>query len=80
VAAGNVQRVNAVAVFVERIQNMAHAERNADSGAPIEMAQDVKARVQRQTADDAERVRIGEGRPVAVKVRQDMQTPGKVQP
>ncbi|ESZ01079.1 hypothetical protein X738_05805 [Mesorhizobium sp. LNHC209A00] len=69
-AAGDVQRVDQVAVLVQRLQHMAHAERDADGGAPVELAQAVERRIQRQPADDADGVRVGERRAVAVEIRE----------
>ena len=80
VAAGDVQRVDDVAALVQRLEDMAHAERDADAGAPIEPAQAVEGGIERQPADHAERMRVGERRAVAVEIRQHMQAAGEVEP
>ena len=73
VPAGDMQRVDDIAALVQRLENMPHAERDGDGGAPIEPAQAVEGGVERQAADHAQRMRIGERRAVAVEIRQHVQ-------
>ncbi len=77
VAAGDVQRADGEALVL-RVSRMAHAERNADGGAPVEAAERIEIAVEREPGDDAECVRVREGRAVTVEVGQDMETWGEV--
>ena len=79
VPAGDMQRVDDEAARVQRLEDVANAERDPDRGAPVEPAQAVEGGVERQPADDAERMRIGERRAVAVEIGQHMQPPGEVE-
>ena len=66
-------------LVVQRVEDVPDTERDPDRGPPVEPAQAVEGGVERQPADDAERMRIGERRAVAVEVGQHMQPAGEVE-
>ena len=74
------QRIDNEAALVECIQDVAQAERDADAGAPIELAEAVESRVERQPADHPDRMRICKWRAVAMEIRQHVQTTCEVEP
>lgn len=76
--AGHVQRVEFVARFFHHLEDVANPERDRDAGPPIEPAQRIEGGVERQPADDAECMRIGKRRPVAVEIREHVKALGKV--
>src|SRR5690606_511148 len=69
----NVQRIDGITTVVERFDNVADAEDNADTSPPIEPTQGVEIAVQRQAGDDPERHGIPKRRAIAMKIRQDVQ-------
>ena len=77
-AAGDVQGVDVVAVFVQAFEDVAEAEGEGDAGAPVEAGEGVEGAVEGEAGDDAEGVGVCQRRAVAVEVGDDVQARGEV--